>query len=477
VRSDEMNDFLVHVYVFQDPEVHYLVGSQVVHLYEFIRELHGISHLKLVSDLSYYSAKITYEFAWTYGTFGYGYSNQFWNPKNPTFESISHSLFPRVALSPEDLVDNKLNARIPKKLRLITMHSLLIRTPYDPGYDQDLAKDKEGIDLSPDLYEAKSLVFRRVKFYRGTPTHVALNLDIHQKFMEADFNQAYGEFICLRNRQDRLTWLNGLVEGRIRERMEYEASSEMSKGFDDVENARKTLSTRRPLACPPGFLEHNVMRKVPCKPFGEPAVGLPASQKLWEGGEAEELKFMKEKLQAAPRFGGYLNIMFGFEKPPEEIPPVDATEELAWRNGGLPSAMRKNSRCLRFCRRVGSYFYYVYLCICRLVEFIFPSLEGELATLKEELPEISLTLPSPEHSTTDFRAFCTQRQVYKPESDFEASKRRAKKYLMMTRGGYKMSRDRGGVNDETVWEDLNEEEYTVRTPSFIGEGRLLADKK
>lgn len=229
----------MHIYAFQDPETHYLIGSQVVHIYEFIRELHGISTIQMLNDLSFKVGTFTFEYAWAYGSFGYGFSNQLRNPQNPVLENISHSMFPRIALSPDDLVDNHVRIRIPKKLRLITLHSLIVHTP-GKSVDDEGESHKAALQTKKSRhkkkqkdYEAKTVIFRQVKFSRGRPIHVSLNVDIHQKFMEDDFNQTYGEFICLRNRKDRLVWLARLIEGRLRDRVEYDVG-ELFVPFDEV---------------------------------------------------------------------------------------------------------------------------------------------------------------------------------------------------------------------------------------------------
>jgi hypothetical protein len=368
IRSDEKNDFLMHIYAFQDPEAHYLVGSQVIHLYEFVREIHGISKATIVSDLSFHVGKLSFEFAWAFGAFGYGYSNQLFNPKNPIFESINHSMFPRIAVSPDDLVDNKMNARIPKKLRLVTLHSLLVRQPnHEEGMQEKAAiqTKKSKHKRASDDYEAKTVVFRRVKFHRGSPVHVSLNLDIHQKFMEDDFNQSYGEYICLRNRKDRLEWLARLMEGRLRDKKEYDAS-ELFTNFEHVDDARRALSTRRPLACPPHYLQHNLGNKVPCGPI--------SSNNVIE----EDIKFINEKLGSAPRFGGYLNYVFGYEKPPPEDKSLKDFEYSLDVNAEQRKAKKRNGRgfCKGVWNAIQSSAFYVKVTFLRLYRFLFPTFDS-----------------------------------------------------------------------------------------------------
>ncbi|XP_035710959.1 uncharacterized protein LOC118436617 [Folsomia candida] len=375
------------------------------------------------------------------------------------FENICHSMFPRIKLSPSDLVDNKVNTRIPKTLRLVTLHSLLLRkSRRHPSLESTkagiqlrkshLSRNKRPSDgVSGTDYEAKTLVFRRVKFCRGTPIHVSLNLDIHQKFMEDDFNTAYGEYICLRNRRDRLTWLTKLTEGRLRDKLEYD-TMELFKPSWTAREARRTLSLKRPLGAPPNLLEHVAPQrnKQGCRPIGRSLV------------EEEDLQFVQNKLASAPRTSGYLEYVFGYRKPPPEDADLKnfefkvdpkAAKEAGQVVKDVPTGCRKAFLYL------GGWFFAFQLWLASMYELIFPSFER---VTESQLPEISLTMPSPEHSTTDFHSFCTQKQVFDKETDLDKARRRASAYIQLSRRARK---------PEIDLEDF--EEFLVPSEAFVGE--------
>lgn len=376
---DERNDFFVHIYAFQDPDHQHLIGSHKLHMYDLVREIHGISKMKIINELSYCVGNLTYEFAWAYGSFGFGFSNQLLNSKTDLFENICHSMFPRIKLSPDDLIDNKINARIPKKLRLVTLHSLLLRkAKKHPSLDstkigaqlrKSLGKEGRKPGTGTD-YEAKSLVFRRVKYCRGSPIHVSLNLDIHQKFIEDDFNNMYGEYICLRNRRDRLTWLTKLTEGRLRDKVEYEAT-ELFKPFNELREARRALTLKRPLGAPPALVEYtDRKRKKICGPI-QPLTKI-------EDGEKWDPKFVQEKLASAPRTSGYLAYVFGYEPPPPKDKDLQnfkykvdsrAAKEVGQFIGDGPSLGRRAWLGFAAC------FFRIHNWINAIFDFIFPSFD------------------------------------------------------------------------------------------------------
>lgn len=359
-RSDEANDFVIHVYAFQNPEKHWLIGSQLLHMYNFVRDIHGISTINIQDDLSYYVGRVTYEYAWAYGSFGYGYSNQLLNTKNPVCESVCHSMFPRISPSTDDLIDNHFRVRVPKRLRLVNLHSLLVRVPLKGK--SKVTKSGEKLNKNDFEKEAKTVIFRRVKFSRGRPIHVALNLDIHQKFMENDFNQSYGEYLCMRNRKERLQHLTRMSDGRLKDRFESDAGG-LFYAMKQSKDCRVGLATKKPLACPPGYLEH-LMNPKSC----------PAKQpvKLSEKDE----KFISN-ITSAPRFSGYLAHVFGYVNKDEAHGlPVEQCKfkvaPYAFLGGGSnpEDSMTFFERVTFHARRLG---YQTILFFIAIWRFIFPS--------------------------------------------------------------------------------------------------------
>ncbi|ODM99854.1 hypothetical protein Ocin01_06815 [Orchesella cincta] len=467
VRSDEANDLVVHVYAFQDPEKHWLIGSQLLHLFNFVRDIHGVDTIQIVDDLSYYVGRVTFEFAWAYGSFGYGHSNQLRNTKNPVYHSVCHSMFPRIAPRPEDLIDNKFRVRVPKNLRLINLHSLMVRVP--------LKKEKRGIELvksknkKEDMNkEAKSMIFRRVKYSRGRPVHAALNLDIHQKFMENDFNQAYGEFICLRSRRERLEHLTRMVEGRLRDRVESDATGLFHR-IPDIQDCRAGLEIKKPLACPPGYLEHHLHPKA-CPPT-HPV-------KLTEKDE----EFIS-KITSAPRFSGYLATVFGYTEKTDgaEEPkpmPVQKHEYIVHPYAFLGEGESEIDR-MTFVQRVKyearKMWYKTWLWWDVIADYIFPS---PISKYEDKLPEISVTLPSPADSTTEFYAHCVQEKIYPKVADLTKIKRQATTLVKAAR-----RKKRDGEDDEDDWQTEGEEEPDYELlPKEIPDdgyksGKRLRDKR
>lgn len=396
-RNEESNDFVIHVYAFQNPERHWLIGSHSLHLFNFVRDIHGIKTVRIQDDLNYYVGRVTFEYAWAYGAFGYGYSNQLLNTKNPVYESVCHSMFPRIAPSTDDLIDNQFRVRVPKRLRLVNLHSLLVRVPLKKKNNRDIGSKKAGKSAAPEANktdfnkEAKTVVFRRAKFSRGLPVHVALNLDIHQKFMENDFNQSYGEYICLRNRRERLQHLTRMAEGRLRDRFEIDATG-LFYPIKDATDCRFGLTLKKPLACPPGYLEHTLHPKS-CPP--KPAV------KLTEKDEE-----LISKMTSAPRFSGYLAHIFGYskdntiEKMPAEKCEFEVTP-FAFLGGGY-SEIDSMTFCQRIMFHMRRFWYRIMLCIMKAWSRIFPSPESKTDYLVLDLDNgklcqnLSLTLN--EHS-------------------------------------------------------------------------------
>lgn len=303
--------------------------------------------------------RVTFEFAWCYGAYGYGHSNQLRNTKNPVLDSVCHSLFPRIAPNSSDLIEKKFRVRVPRRLRLINLHSLIVRPSPVEEKKKKVTKKSKKAEL---IKNAEQLLFRRVKFLRGRPNYVALNLNIHQKFMENDFNQAYGEFITKRNRRERLMHLTRMMEGRLRDRIEDHTATGLFHPIKDAWDSRVLLNLKKPLACPPGYLEQYTHHKL-CPPT-DPV-------KLTEKDE----QFIS-KITSAPRFSGYLASVFGFATKPSKVQPVEHwkyhVDAKAFLGGG-----EKETDALSFFQKWKYFsrkFLYKAAIWCRDVwEFIFPS--------------------------------------------------------------------------------------------------------
>jgi hypothetical protein len=121
------------------------------------------------------AAKVIYEFAFSYGAFGYGHSNQLKNTDCTIFEAVSNSLFPRIANEPDESTDSCFNVRLPKKLHLMTINSFVFEKPKQA--------ERMGKKLVEPEKLAKPRVFtaNHVEFQNGVPVYCKVNMNIHQK--------------------------------------------------------------------------------------------------------------------------------------------------------------------------------------------------------------------------------------------------------------------------------------------------------
>lgn len=96
-RESPLNRFVVELWSYQDPEMHYIIGMTEIHTYEFIRKQHSVEEFKLWSD-GINVGKMYCEYSFSYGYFGYGHSNYLKNPKNPIMETgvyfhVKHKIY------------------------------------------------------------------------------------------------------------------------------------------------------------------------------------------------------------------------------------------------------------------------------------------------------------------------------------------------------------------------------------------------
>ena len=150
------------------------ISTKDIHIYQLIREVHGINQTTMWTD-GFRAAKIIYEFAFAYGTFGYGHSNQLKNTDCTIFEAVSNSLFPRIANEADEPTESCFNVRLPKKLHLMTMNSFVFEKPKE-------SESIRGRKVEPDkLAKPRIFTAHQVEFQNGVPIHCKVNMNIHQK--------------------------------------------------------------------------------------------------------------------------------------------------------------------------------------------------------------------------------------------------------------------------------------------------------
>lgn len=315
------NRLRVELWSFQDPEAHFIVGTVEMHIYNFIRLQHIIDATNLWSD-GIKVGKLAYETAFSYGAFGYGHSNQLMNFSQPLMETISHSMFPRIKLDEmADICDKTFQARKPDNLRLFTYHSFILemdaRNPYastSTAFNNSPTKSssarKSNIKLEP-----MPMHIEQVEFNDGFPVHCKLHMNIAQKRLQADFNDMYGEFICLGHKRERLEYITNMVQGRMRDMYHNEAGTLFGQLHSkDVEKIHRTENIPGEIIFP---------KKVPC-PYSEQVV-------LQSGDEKFQNKFPTVR-----REQGYLATMFGFKKKPPPKQFLNNMDYPAYKESKIP---------------------------------------------------------------------------------------------------------------------------------------------
>ncbi|CAL8088753.1 unnamed protein product [Orchesella dallaii] len=385
-REAPSNRLRLELWSFQDPEAHFIVGTMETHIYNIIRVQHKIDTTHLWSD-GIRVGKLAYEVAFSYGSYGYGHSNQLKNFTIPIMETISHSMFPRIKLDPEvDIADRAFQARKPEKLKLFTYHSLILevdeKNPNIPAFfgrtRETFGKQRPGlIDLEP-----KPIIVQQVEFEQGFPVHCKLHMNIWQKIMQADFNDMYGEYVCIGHKRERLEYLTNLVQGRMRDKFEEETGPIFNllapKQLDTIHRSHNTHGA---LIYP---------KKIPC-PYSEPYTLA-----------SEDEKFQDE-FPPVRRSPGFLATLFGFEKKPEAT--LNDMDYPLYKEAKVPQAkivsVKNFDLWLRnwlktTYRRVAS-------TVVRWYFFVFPEIKEEPI-----IPEISVTVATPEGSTTNIYSYFTR---------------------------------------------------------------------
>ncbi|ODN00112.1 hypothetical protein Ocin01_06583 [Orchesella cincta] len=384
-REAPSNRLRLELWSFQDPEAHFIVGTMETHIYSIIRVQHKIDTVHLWSD-GIRVGKLAYEVAFSYGAYGYGHSNQLKNFSQPIMETISHSIFPRIKLDSEaDIADRAFKARKPEKLKLFTYHSLILevdeKNPNIPAFfgrtrETNFSRRAAMMDLEP-----KPIVVQQVEFEQGFPVHCKIHMNIWQKIMQSDFNDMFGEYVCIGHKRERLEYLTNLVQGRMRDKFE----EETGPIFNYLTS--KQVETIHRSNNPPGTLVYP--KKIPC-PYSEPYTLA-----------SEDEKFQSE-FPPVRRSPGFLSTLFGFEKKEENT--LNDMDYPLYKEAKLPqsnSASKNFNLWIRNWLQTASL--RVTAAFVKLYSFVFPELREE-----PDIPEISVTVATPEGSTTNIYSYFTR---------------------------------------------------------------------
>jgi len=175
---------------------------------------------------------------------------------------------------------------------------------------------------------------------------------------QADFNDSYGEYICIGGRKNRLEHLNSLAQGRMRDIRETEAGA-LFLPFKDRE-ADKIIVTEQ---SHPGFILFP--NKVPCPGGGKEK---EINSKTVNSDDAENERVL-DLFPAVRREQGFLSVLFGYEKKPKPSMFINDMDYPLYKE-----AMKKWKEpggCCRRCRwmflRIAAFFNWLY-------NFIFPEI-------------------------------------------------------------------------------------------------------
>ena len=193
-RENKRNKFKIEIWAFQEPEVHYIIGTKEIHLYNFILGTHSIDRIRIWQD-GLHAATLAIEYAFAYGLYGFGHSNQLKNTQSSIFEAVSHSMFPRLRLSDDDLIDNRFNIRIPKKLQVMTLNSFVLQNE-----EGSIPKRKKGKDYDEDNFSPRPFRMHQVEFNHGFPVYAKVNMQIHQK--------GYRIYLCHTNTPENMEYFD-----------------------------------------------------------------------------------------------------------------------------------------------------------------------------------------------------------------------------------------------------------------------------
>ncbi|CAG7731013.1 unnamed protein product [Allacma fusca] len=355
-RENYRNKMKIEIWTFQDPNNHFVVGSVQLHLYNFIHHIHGIENRYIWGE-GVLRGKIIYEYTFSYGTFGFGHSTQFRNTDVPIFEAVSHSMFPRIKLEEGDIGEARFNTVLPSKLKLMSLNSFVLEKTGDPGNEEIIPK---------------SITMTQVEFDGGYPIHCKVHIPIYQKELKADFCETYGDYLCLHKRSDRIEFCRNLVSGRRQDKREHEHATALFNNMDE----KQVLN----------ILEDHTTT----------SSDMPGERPCQDGHRTvvyEEDEVLFQLLPSTDRSSGYIGRLFGFgAHEPGDIRADFPLEELQ----GKRKKHKPQMNLILWARYVWTRFG---ASLVWLKQALIPD-RGK----QTQIPELSVTLPSPTVSTTDLLA-------------------------------------------------------------------------
>jgi len=203
-RQSPSNHIRAALWAFQDPEFHFIVGTIDIHLFDCIRKRHAIETQK-IWGAGVYVGQMVYEYAFSYGSLGYGYSNQLLNPLSNVDEMVSLSAFPRIRPKKSEIKQDPHYIRIPSELKVFSPKSFIQEIDDEPKNLEPSNKnvknfssgDKKRTTTQTHHTEPKHITANQVEFSDGYAVHCKVHMNIWQKEFQADFNNSYGRFICV----------------------------------------------------------------------------------------------------------------------------------------------------------------------------------------------------------------------------------------------------------------------------------------
>ena len=101
-----------------------------MHVYQIVQFGHGIERRTLRAE-GVRVGRVTFEYSFAYGIFGYGHSDQLRNTDLTVFELINDSFFLRIRSGEDDKIDNKFWIRTPHEMRTLTPNSFVYEAKAD----------------------------------------------------------------------------------------------------------------------------------------------------------------------------------------------------------------------------------------------------------------------------------------------------------------------------------------------------------
>lgn len=359
----------IEFWAFQDPEKHYVIGTSTLHLYNFVHHIHGIESCYIWGD-GVLRGKMIYEYAFSYGAFGYGHSTQFRNTDVPILQAVSNSLFPRVQLEEEDIFEEQFNTCLPSRIKLMTSNSFIQERSADPR--------------RPNETVPKSMTLQQVEFEEGYPVHCKTFMPIYQSEIEADFSDAYGDYVCLPKRSERMEFCRKLLEGRRTDIREDEYATPLFQQLAQGE-----------------------IEEILLKGDDMSAMTYPANRNCSYGHKtvvyAEDEK-MFEAMPVTDRSSGYLGRLFGLggEHEPGDEPANFPIEDLQFLK-----IKHRSEHSLRLWAR------YIWSRFGAFLTFVRHTILPVNTKHHLVIPEISVTLPSPQLSATNLNVLWVEPDIPK----------------------------------------------------------------